>query len=74
MPFWAYILASNTGTLYTGSTNNIFRRVLEHRSGFHSRFASKYGCHRLIWFQEFDTPKAAMAREKEIKGWPRSIN
>ncbi|HEY1807716.1 MAG TPA: GIY-YIG nuclease family protein [Acidobacteriaceae bacterium] len=72
MPAWTYILSSNSKTLYTGSTNNLHRRVLEHRCGIHSHFASKYRCHRLVWFQQFDTPQAAMARETQIKGWTRA--
>ena len=72
MSGFTYILTSNSGTLYTGSTNNLFRRVLEHRAAIHSRFAAKYHCKRLVWFEQCETPQAAIAREKQIKGWARA--
>lgn len=72
MPAWVYILSSTHGTLYTGCTRDLHRRVLEHRNGIHSRFASKYGCHRLVWFEELETIQKACAREQQVKGWTRA--
>lgn len=72
MPAYAYILSSKRGTLYTGCTDDIHRRVFEHRNGIHSHFASKYGCNRLAWFEECPTIQIACAREQQIKGWTRA--
>lgn len=72
-PRWfAYMMASESGTLYTGFANNLERRVLEHKSGEAEGFSSKYGCTRLVWYQAFDEVSRAIAREKEIKGWTRA--
>jgi putative endonuclease len=49
--FWVYIVASRSGTLYIGMTNNIERRMLEHKSGQFEGFASKYGCDRLVYWR-----------------------
>lgn len=72
MAAFAYILASNHGTLYTGCTDDLRRRIFEHRKGIHSRFAAKYGCHRLVWFEQKTTIQSAYAREQQIKGWTRA--
>lgn len=69
---WVYILASDRGVLYIGVTSNLYRRVLDHRSGIRSGFATKYKCHRLIYFEEYTYMTSAIAREKELKGWRRS--
>ena len=66
-----YILGSTTGTLYIGVTNDTYRRVMEHRAGKVPGFASKHGCTRLLYKEEFETITAAIAREKELKGWTR---
>jgi len=71
---FVYILASRRGTLCTGCTDDLRRRVFEHRNGIHSRFASKYGCHRLAWLEECPTIQIAFAREQQIKGWTRARN
>ncbi len=69
---FVYILASRkNGTLYTGVTNNLGRRIEEHRSGIGSKFASKYGVSRLVWFEHFEQITRAITREKTIKKWPR---
>ncbi len=47
--YWVYILSSQSGTLYTGMTNSIERRMREHKSGEFEGFASKYGCTRLVY-------------------------
>ena len=67
-----YILASRkNGTLYTGVTSNLPRRLEEHRTGTGSAFAAKYGVTRLVWFEEYELVTRAITREKTIKKWPR---
>lgn len=70
--YWVYIVGSTSGTLYTGVTNDLSRRVREHKNGALEGFASKYGCNRLLYYEEFDNVLVAIRREKEIKGWKRS--
>ena len=70
--FWVYIVASRSGTLYTGMTNNTERRMREHRSGEFEGFASKYGCNRLVYWGSFDEVQKAINREKQLKGWTRA--
>jgi putative endonuclease len=62
--YWVYIIGSLSGTLYIGMTNNIYRRVLEHKSGEFEGFASKYHCTRLIYYESFDDVRNAIGREK----------
>ena len=69
--YYTYIVASRTRILYVGVTNSIERRASEHRSGKPGSFTGAYRCHRLVWFERYATPDAAIAREKEIKGWRR---
>ena len=69
--YWVYILASRSRTLYTGVTNDLMRRVHEHRSGKGSKFASRYRITRLVHCEETRSIQAAIAREKQIKGWDR---
>ena len=66
--FWVYIIASKSGTLYTGMTNSLDRRVAEHKRHLIPGFAAKYNCTRLVWFEEHSDVRAAIAREKQIKG------
>ena len=70
--YWAYIVSSSSGTLYIGMTNNIERRMKEHKSGEFEGFASKYGCNRLVYQESFDDVRNAIDREKVLKGWRRS--
>jgi len=72
VPFYVYMLSSRSRTLYTGVTNNIASRVAQHRFGQGSVFASKYRIQRLVYVEPFQNPLAAIAREKEIKGWVRA--
>ena len=69
--YYVYILASRSRTLYVGITNDLLRRMLEHRQGVGSEFTSKYRIHRLVFFETFRDVRVAIAREKEIKGWRR---
>jgi putative endonuclease len=70
--FWVYIMASKSGTLYTGMTNNLDRRVFEHKQHLIPGFTAKYHCTHLVYFEEFSDPRNAITREKQIKGWLRS--
>ncbi len=70
--YWVYIVASSSGTLYIGMTNNLFRRVLEHKSGELQGFAGQYGCNRLVYYEGFDDVLKAIDREKQLKGWIRA--
>ena len=69
---WVYILASISRRLYVGVTNDVRRRVHEHRSGDGSLFASRYRIRRLVYCESTSDIRAAIAREKQIKGWRRS--
>ena len=67
-----YVLASQPhGTLYIGVTNNLYRRVLEHREGRGSGFTRKYGVTKLVWFQDFNYVEDAIQRERSMKRWLR---
>ncbi len=70
--YYVYILASHTKTLYTGVTNNIQRRLYEHKHHLVAGFTSKYHVTRLVYFEETSDVQAALAREKGIKGWLRA--
>lgn len=70
--YFVYILASQrNGTLYTGVTNNVFRRVWEHRNNEGVSFTRKHKVHRLVWFEEHGDINRAIYREKRIKRWKR---
>ena len=69
--YWTYIVASRTGTLYIGITNNIERRIWEHKTGQIDGFSRKYHCERLVYYEAFDQVLDAIAREKQLKGWRR---
>ena len=69
MPLWVYILTNRSGTLYTGVTNNVARRLAEHRAG--SGFTARYAIDRLVYVEEHPRAADAIAREKQIKGWRR---
>jgi putative endonuclease len=70
--FYVYILASRSRVLYVGVTNNLARRLNEHRHGSPPSFTARYRVTRLVYFEEFANIRVAIAREKEIKGWVRS--
>jgi putative endonuclease len=69
--YCVYILASRSRNLYTGVTNNLQRRLIEHRDGTVPGFTSRYRIFRLVHFEQFSDIRAAIDREKEIKGWRR---
>jgi putative endonuclease len=71
--FWVYILASGLGgTLYIGVTNDLVRRVYEHRSNAVPGFTKKYGVHRLVYYEQFFDIENAIRREKRLKKWSRA--
>ena len=70
--FHVYLLASaKHGTLYLGVTRDLVRRIYEHKSKTRPGFTSQYGVDRLVWYEIYDDPVTAIAREKEIKKWRR---
>ena len=70
--YYVYILASRKhGTLYIGVTNDLVRRIHEHKTDAVPGFTSRYGVHLLVWFERYDDVLSAIAREKEIKKWRR---
>jgi putative endonuclease len=69
--YYVYILASDSGTLYTGVTNNLIRRVYEHKNDSIDGFSKKYQCHKLVLFEEYSDIRIALEREKQIKNWRR---
>lgn len=72
-PFFVYILASKrNGTLYTGSTDDLTKRVWEHKEKVREGFTSKHGVDRLVWYEAHDTREAALRRERQIKKWNRA--
>ena len=73
MRAYVYILSSmKNGTLYTGVTTDLMRRVHEHRSGLVKGFTQKYKVHRLVYFEIHEDVRQAIYREKQIKKWNRS--
>ena len=71
--WFVYIITNYTNAvLYIGITNNIKRRIYEHRQGLlKGSFSHKYHLYKLIWLEEFNTPSEAIEAEKKIKGWRR---
>ncbi len=69
--FYVYILSSKSRVLYTGITDNIYRRTWEHRNDVNPGFTSDYKVHRLVYYETFKYVGNAVAREKSIKGWLR---
>jgi putative endonuclease len=69
--YYVYIMTKNSKTLYTGITNDLNRRVYEHKNKLLEGFTKKYNIHKLIYFELFNNPGDAIRREKQIKGWLR---
>ena len=71
--FYVYILASKIGgTLYIGVTNDLIRRVAEHRLKSVESFTKKYAIEKLVYFEQFDDAENAIRREKRLKKWNRT--
>src|SRR5690349_2373335 len=71
-PMFVYVLASDRhGTLYVGVTNDLQRRLQQHREGMNAAFTKKYRVHRLVHYEIHASPSEAILREKQIKNWHR---
>ncbi len=70
--YYVYIMNSPSGTLYTGMTNDLKRRVYQHKHKLVEGFAAKYDVTRLAYYEETQDVQTAIVREKEIKSWRRS--
>ena len=69
--YWVYIATNLPRTLYTGVTNNLVRRMYEHKNRLVPGFTSKYRINRLVYFEVTSDVRSAIAREKQIKAWRR---
>jgi putative endonuclease len=73
LAFFTYIVASGrNGTLYTGSTEDLIRRIGQHRSGTFEGFTARHGVDLLVWYQMHGTRETAFAKERRIKKWNRA--
>ena len=71
MSYFVYILASRTKRLYIGVTNDLERRVWEHKTGMLEGFTKRYNIHRLVYCEDYESIRDAIAREKQLKAWRR---
>jgi putative endonuclease len=72
MPYYVYILTNKkNGTFYTGVTNDIARRVFEHKQGLIEGFTKKHGLKNLVYYEIYEDIRCAISREKLIKKWKR---
>jgi putative endonuclease len=73
MSYYVYIIASRRdGAIYIGVTNDLVRRIYEHRIKAVPGFTSKYNITQLVWFEVYDDPVSAITREKDLKKWKRN--
>lgn len=73
MNYYVYMMTNwNNRVLYTGVTNNLLRRVYEHKNNLADGFTKKYRAHKLVYYDCTTDVKAAISREKQIKGWTRA--
>ena len=70
--YFVYIVTNHSGTLYTGVTNDLTRRVYEHKTQAGGTFTRKYRMNKLLYFEQTGDILSAIEREKQIKGWRRS--
>ena len=70
--YYVYIMTNKSKTLYTGVTNNLARRVSEHKQKLIAGFTSKYNINKLVYYEMTPDVKAVLVREKQIKGWLRA--
>ena len=69
---YVYMMASEKyGTIYTGVTSDLVKRVWEHKEGIGSKFTKEYSVKDLVYYEQFDDPENAIMREKQIKNWKR---
>ncbi len=72
MQYYIYMLTNwNNKVLYTGVTNDLKRRIYEHKNDFVDGFTKRYKTHKLVYFESTTDVKSAISREKQIKGWKR---
>ncbi len=70
--FYVYILSNErNGTLYTGVTSDLLKRVYDHKNDLVDGFSKRYGIHNLVWYEMHETVESAISREKQIKKWQR---
>jgi len=69
--YCVYIMNNKSKILYIGITNNLIRRIGEHKSGLIKGFTKKYNIKSLAYYEEFNNPRDAIIREKQLKGWLR---
>jgi len=69
--YFVYMLSNRSGTLYVGVTNDLVRRVWQHKQGTNDGFTKRYRIDRLVWLESGGDVLVAIAREKQIKGWRR---
>ena len=69
--YYVYMMSNISKMIYTGMTNNLSRRVNDHKQKRNDGFTKRYNIHRLVYYEEFQDVRKAIAREKEIKGWRR---
>jgi putative endonuclease len=67
-----YMVASKSRVLYIGMTNNLRRRIFEHKNDLIEGFTRQYKCHRLVYYESFDDVNKAIDREKQLKRWNRT--
>jgi putative endonuclease len=65
---YIYILGSHTGPLYIGVTSSLYLRVMQHKGGTLEGFTAAYGCKRLLYFEDYEDIRTAIAGEKQLKG------
>ena len=71
--YWVYILTSRDNkVMYIGVTNDLVRRLYEHKMKLTGGFTAKYNVHRLVYFESTPSVEAAITREKQLKGWSRA--
>ena len=69
--YFVYIMSSQTQTIYIGITNNLFRRVEQHKQGLVKGFTKKYKCKLLVYYEQTNDVYVAIEREKQLKKWNR---
>jgi len=70
--YYVYIMTNHSGTLFTGITDNLEQRIYEHKHKLVPGFTSKYNITKLVYYEEGNDADATLAREHQIKGWPRA--